>query len=472
MSGFRYFAIFGAMRTGSNLLEKTLDHYEGLAGLGELFNAHFIGGPKEIEAFGVTLDQRNLDPIGFLEKVIAAHPGQIPGFRIFAGHDARIMAHAATDPMCAKFVLSRDPVDSFISLNIVKETGQWMLRKEGNRKLAKIHFDGQEFEDYREGLNRHYDHVRGLIRASGQPAFEISYEDLQSLPLMNGAARYAGSVEVKDRLRQRIQRQNPEYAEDKVENPSDLAPYRLAGPAEREPRPRFIALDAMTVSRGIELTFAPIPGAGAEAVIAMIKAAERLIGADQKALVTGLKAAQLERRRARGSFVFSFVRDPAIRIWDAFQRYALRGEEQAYEDARLAMIRNYGAPGVPEMLRDPAARLRGFDAFLAFAHDNMQGRTAAPQAAAWAPQSLLLGAYSAETPPDFVGRIERLETDLRYVLTRLDLPQDADLLAAMQADLDAMPQDIALEEVLTPARHGIIRTVYERDYRRLGYPAP
>ena len=39
----RYFAIFGAMRTGSNLLERTLASYDGLRTEGELFNPGFIG---------------------------------------------------------------------------------------------------------------------------------------------------------------------------------------------------------------------------------------------------------------------------------------------------------------------------------------------------------------------------------------------------------------------------------------------
>lgn len=470
MSTHRYFVIFGAMRTGSNLFEKTLDHYEGLVGLGELYNGHFIGGPKVNEAFGMTLEERNLDPIGFLENVLAAHPGQIPGFRLFGGHDARVIAHAARDPHCAKFVLSRDPIDSFLSLKIARETGQWMLGKESKRKLAKIHFDGTEFEAYRTALESHYRRMRGMIHRSGEAAFEIRYDDLQVLDTMNGAAKFAGSKEEKEQLRQRIRRQNPEQVEDKVENPQDLANYKQAPIAAKEPSPAFSALDAFTVSRGIELTFAPIPGAGAEAIIAVIAAAERMIGKDAKPLVTGLKPQQLERRRGRGSFVFSFVRNPALRAWDAFQRYILRSDEQVYEDARLVMIRNYGAPSLPAMTRDPLAQLQGFDAFLAFIADNMAGLTAAVQAPAWMPQSLLLGAYAQEAPPDFVGRLERWDEDLKYILSRLNLPADDKLFAAMAEDLKILPSDIALEDVMTSARKAKLHKIYERDYRRLGYP--
>ncbi len=472
MTAIRYFAIFGVMRTGSNLLERSLDHYEGLVGLGELFNQHFIGGPKELEAFGTTLAERNLDPVGFLERVIAAHPGQIPGFRIFRGHDARMMAHAARDPQCAKFVLHRDPLDSFLSLKIAGETGQWMLRKEGNRKLAKVRFDSGEFAAYRDDLARHYDQVRTMIRAAGQAAFEIAYEDLQSNDIMNGAARFAGSSEVKDRLSPRIQRQNPESAAEKVENPADLP---VTGSARRmtpaAPRPRFAALDALIVSRGIEVVFAPVPGAGAEAITAMLEAAEAGIGRNDKPMVTGLKPGQLERRRGRGGFVFSFVRDPAARIWEVYQGRILHGADPAFDDARRVMIRDYGAPSVPAMQTDPAARAAGFDAFLSFVADNMAGRTAAPQDPAWAPQSLLIAAYAEETPPDFVGRLERAEADLGYVLGRLNVPDDGRLAASVVSALAAR-MTVPLADVMTPARAARIHEIYARDYRRLGYPPP
>ncbi|MEO1611677.1 MAG: nodulation protein NodH, partial [Pseudomonadota bacterium] len=111
----RYFAILGAMRTGSNLLERTLNDYDGLVGLGELFNPAFIGGPEKTEAFGWTLEARNRDPLGFLEAVIAAHPGETPGFRIFNGHDGRVLDHVVRDADCARILLTRDHLDSHLS---------------------------------------------------------------------------------------------------------------------------------------------------------------------------------------------------------------------------------------------------------------------------------------------------------------------------------------------------------------------
>ncbi|MGB0854525.1 MAG: hypothetical protein ACPGSI_14620, partial [Pikeienuella sp.] len=80
----KYFAIFGAMRTGSNLLEYTLDSYRGLTGVGELFNDAFVGKPNGDPYLGVSLAERNRDPLGFLADVIEAEKG-VPGFRIFPG---------------------------------------------------------------------------------------------------------------------------------------------------------------------------------------------------------------------------------------------------------------------------------------------------------------------------------------------------------------------------------------------------
>lgn len=106
---FKYFTIFGAMRTGSNLLERSLDQYAGLSGHGELFNPQFIGKPDRREFLTMPLADRNADPIGLLNLLVEASPHAIPGFRIFDNHDQRVIDFAARDPNCAKIILRRNP---------------------------------------------------------------------------------------------------------------------------------------------------------------------------------------------------------------------------------------------------------------------------------------------------------------------------------------------------------------------------
>ena len=49
----RYFAIFGAMRTGSNLLERSINQFPGLHCHGELFNPSFVGKAINVYADGI-----------------------------------------------------------------------------------------------------------------------------------------------------------------------------------------------------------------------------------------------------------------------------------------------------------------------------------------------------------------------------------------------------------------------------------
>lgn len=461
MTAPRYFAIFGAMRTGSNLLERTLGTYEGLVGLGELFNPHFIGSPDVKEAFGSAMADRNRDPVGFLERAIAAHRGRTIGFRIFDDHDWRLIDHAAGDPDCARVILTRDPLQSWLSLEIARKTGQWLLRKAEKRRLAKVEFDAAAFEAYRDGIAAHYARLRRAMRAAGRPWVEIGYDDLADLEAMNGIAAYLGSPERKPALDAPIERQNPPAAIDKIANPEVyLAWARAAGgagpAAPAEVAPRFSALGSMFASRGVEVVCAPIPGVGDRAIRSFIEGAQEAKGRGDRPLAGAIKAKQIERRRARGTFVFSLIRHPADRIREVFARFA-RGEE-APDGLREALVTLYGASPRLDVEAD-------FDAFLAFVADSARGRTATAHHPAWAAQADLLAAYAEETPIDFVARAERIGEDAPYILDRLGVADPDGALTKALGEALARPEAPAL----TPEREAKISEIYARDYARLGY---
>lgn len=471
-----YFAIFGSMRTGSNLLERTLDQYEGLRAEGELFNSHFIGKPKRREYLGLPLAERNADPVGFLGRLLAGAEGRIPGFRIFDGHDARMIDFAARDPRCAKIILRRSPLDSFVSLQIAQETGQWMLMKEENRRLTRIRFDPAAFEAYREGLEAHYDRIRRAMLAAGQTFAEVRYEELGDLDIINGLAAMIGSPEAKTAMPEKIQRQNPVAWEDRVENAEELRAYHARaalGPPpdpDPEPQPRFGALDALVASRNYDLIYAPIPGAGEGALRRFVTEAARVEGAEAPTLVEGLQAQHLDRRRRRGGFVFTFIRHPAARLHDVFMRRIARRAPGAFEDVQMLLARDYRGPGPEEMADSEEARAAGFDAFLGFIEDNLAGRTALRVDPAWTPQSTLIARYAEETPIDFIGRFDRLARDAAYVLERAGASGPAlDLPAKLEAHLARFTGDWPIERWLTKEREQRLMDIYARDYARLGF---
>ncbi|MGB0505111.1 MAG: sulfotransferase family 2 domain-containing protein [Pikeienuella sp.] len=467
----RYFAIFGAMRTGSNLLERSLNQFPGLTGLGELYNRRFIGKPTQKDLLGVNLAAREANPVGLLDKVLDANEGII-GFRIFGDHDPRMIDHAARDPSCAKFILTRDPVDSFISLKIANETGQWMLSKDENRRLARIRFEPEEFIAYRDRLRMHYAQVRHTIRASGGSAFEISYPELSDPDLISGAARFAGATAERPDTNPPILRQNPPDRSDKVENFEEMQAFlKSEGSAQAQvpqaPAMRYAALDEMIVGRKLNLIYAPIPGAAAAEVKRFLSEAEDVT--EEGGIITGLKPLHVTRRKRRGGLVFTFVRHPATRLVDVFLRRLLEPKSRVFDDLGHLLTLSYQAPSAVEMRNDANAQKAGFDAFLTFIADSLAGRTAMRIDPSWAPQVDLLKAYGDKAPVDFIGRIESLTSDARYVLSRAGAENADALCTRLTTHLDRFSSSGAQGRLLTLATERRIYQLYARDYDGLGY---
>ena len=114
--------MFAEMRTGSNFLEANLNALPGVTCHGEAFNPVFIGRKDQTEFLGVTLAQREQDPALLLRRMRERTPG-LSGFRYFHDHDPRIFDLVMDDPRCAKIVLTRNPLESYVSLKIAQATG-------------------------------------------------------------------------------------------------------------------------------------------------------------------------------------------------------------------------------------------------------------------------------------------------------------------------------------------------------------
>ena len=130
--------MFAEMRTGSNFLEANLNALDGVSCLGELFNPHFIGKKSCLELHGYDIAARNADPEGFWAKLRAESAG-LTGFRYFHDHEPRLFAPLIADRHCAKIVLIRNPLDSYVSWKIAQTTGQWKLTNAKNHKIGRAH---------------------------------------------------------------------------------------------------------------------------------------------------------------------------------------------------------------------------------------------------------------------------------------------------------------------------------------------
>ena len=218
---FDSFVVFAEMRTGSNFLEANLNAFAGIACHGEAFNPFFMGYPKSEPILGVDQATRDENP----KKLLAAIRGQqdaLGGFRYFHDHDPRVFDEIVEDQRCAKIVLTRNPVDSYVSWKIAQATGQWKLTDMKAQKVAQAVFDADEFSAHLDALQQFQITLLNRLQTSGQTAFYVAYEDLQSVEVMNGLARYLGVDEQLEGLDKNLKKQNPSPISAKVSNYDEM----------------------------------------------------------------------------------------------------------------------------------------------------------------------------------------------------------------------------------------------------------
>lgn len=254
--------MFAEMRTGSNFLEANLNAMEGVTCYGEVFNPHFIGKKDQTELLGFSLTDRAADPLALVRALRAATTG-ISGFRYFHDHDPRVFEGVLTDPQCAKIVLTRNPIESYVSWKIAQETGQWKLTNAKNLKTAQVRFEEAEFERHLAALQEFQLRIMHGLQVTGQTAFYIDYEDINDLDVLNGLAAFLGVPSLAG-IDGSLKKQNPEEISQKVVNPDEmeralarLDRFNLARTPNFEPR-RAAAVPSFVASSRVPLLFMPM----------------------------------------------------------------------------------------------------------------------------------------------------------------------------------------------------------------------
>lgn len=455
MGDFDTFVMFAEMRTGSNFLESNLNALEGVTCFGELFNPHFIGKKDQTEMFGVNLAAREVEPMALIAAARGAAGGMV-GFRWFHDHDPRVFEAVMADRRCAKIVLTRNPVESYVSLKIAQATGQWKLTNPKNLKQAKARFDGVEFE-------AHLDRVQGFqvtllkaLQVSGQTAFYLDYEDLQDVAVLNGLAAFLGVPSRLEAADQSLTVQNPEALAEKVTNPAAMEQalarldrFNLSRTPNFEPR-RSAGIPGFIASRAVPLLFMPVRG-GPEA-----RVAEWLesFGGLERGFVQ--KSLRQWKRNHPGHRTFTVLRHPVDRAWAAFQdaRGAGLGQEQ-----RNVISRVHGVAFPKQGYGSVEDERAAFVAFLRFLKRNIAGQTGFKTASGWATQTAVLQGFAQFNGPDAVLREDRLAEGLGWLCAELGVTMPP-LRGAEASGLDALMDD-EVEEVA--------RDTYQRDYMGFGF---
>ena len=434
-----YFVILGAMRTGSNLLEELLNTVPDVEVHGELFNPHFVGGPKRDGFLGFDVETRDRDP----SAVLAALSKQegLNGFRLFHDHDPRVIEAVLADPKVAKIVLTRRPIDSYASLKVARKTGQWWMGNMATAKSAKITFHPPEYDSFVEDLVSFHGHVSRNLQVSGQTAFQIDYADLRDRDVLAGLCKFLGVSGAPDPDAVKAKVQNPAPLSDLFTNP-DLAAAHVGDSVDLF-RPRALEADRGPGVRGYVMTddgvlYMPIPGASADPIAAALGG-----NTDQNRRVI---RAWMERNKDHTAV--TVLRHPLERAHDAFC-HAILSEDGPMPDVRDALARHHGVD--VDCGEDLERHQFAFLTFLGFLTGNLSGQSALPVQRVWASQHKFVEAMAGFRPPDHLIRAGETE--------------NVGGVAAIWPDT----RPFTLSEVATAEHRDAAFKAYRRDYLTFGF---
>ncbi|RID92649.1 nodulation protein NodH [Gemmobacter lutimaris] len=458
MTGFTSFVMFAEMRTGSNFLEANLNALEGVECHGEVFNPHFMGKKDNLSLWGIDIAQRDADPFPVLAAMRAATPG-LAGFRCFHDHDARVIDAVLADPACAKIILTRNPVESYVSLKIAQDTGQWKLQNAAKLKSARAHFDAAEFEAHLRTAQEFQLYLLHGLQVSGQTAFYIDYEDLNDLEVLNGLAAFLGipaRLEVTD---PKLKKQNPEEIAEKVTNPAEmehslarLDRFNLARTPNFEPR-RTPGIPGFVAAADAPLLYMPLRG-GPEAEV---RAWLGRLGAGGIMTDFAQKTLRQWKRQNGGHRSFTVLRHPLLRVYAAFQDAVMAGG-----DLHRLLVRSYKLDlPAPDQALTAEEERAAFLAVLRWLKLYLSGQTGQKIDPRFASQTAVLQGFAQFQGPDAVLREERLAEGLAWLCAETDV---------------AMPdftEDNALPDALARIHDREIedaaREAYQRDYVGYGF---
>lgn len=462
---FDYFVVFAEMRTGSNLLETNLNEFDGLYCLGEVFNPGFIGHQGAEELLGVTIRDRERNPAALLDAV-RDHDG-LAGFRFFHDHDPRVLATMLDDPRCAKIVLTRNPLDSYVSLKIAQATQQWKLGDVKTKRSARVAFDPVEFEAHVTQVQGFQIYLQNKLQVTGQTAFYVAYDDVNDVAVLNGLAQWLGLDARIDAPSTKLKRQNPEPLRDKLTNfdavtegMARLDRFNLTRTPGFAPR-RDGMIWAHRACQTVPLVYAPL-GAGQDGDVLTWMA--QVDGGSPDDLLRDFSPEDWRGWQAAntGHVAFSVIRHPLDRAHHIYRTQVLHG---ARENVRLWMKRVHDVtlPDKSEIASyGPAEHRAGFMAYLRFVHACLNGQTSIPVQPAWDTQAALLAGIVTQCPLSLVLTADRFAAAvpaLGQMLGRT-LPPYAP---------QRVVNRLTLDSIYDPEVEALGRAAYGADYLALGF---
>ena len=473
---FDSFVIFSVMRSGSNLLERYLAQYDGLACLGELFNPVFIGRKGQTVLFDVSCDTARHNPAALLDAIAAAQPDTVNGLRYFPEHVPEAMQVLLDDPRCAKIILSRDPLSAFVSLSIAQFSDIWLIGSENDRLPLSVPVSLGAFEVYKAQCKRYFDQIEAGLAAAGQAAMCIDYTDLGDMTKLNDLAMALGAKAPRKTLDAPIKRQNPASLHAKISNYAEVyaalglpAPETLpeAEPlSQNESQVKWVWPRHYYVCDHRSLAFAPLIENTKQPLTAWLS----LVPSE---LRTGLKLGDVQDWAARNkaAHVISVLHHPVDRLYAAFMNKIFSTAPDAFQKIRTILETRYQIylPGDAQQIDRRTYTVEdqrtAFHQFLLFVAANLAGETDIRQDCSWQTQSALADIFAQIMPITHFLRVEQLDHDIPELERALNIPP---IWAGLKT-YRHRPFAFDLAEIYTDQTEALARAAFGEDYARFSF---
>lgn len=460
---FDYFVIFAEMRTGSNFLEENVNSFPNVTCWGEIYNPHFVGKPNNADFEGITLEQREADPMKLLERLKHRSSG-LDGFRYFHDHDPRMLDPILNDPRCAKIILTRNPLESYVSRKIASKTGQWRLGDLKDAKSAKINFEPLEFEMMLDSVKRFQMKLLRGLQTTGQTAFYISYEDVQDIDVINGLGNFLGADGALSKTVQKTKVQNPAGLEDKVLNfkemvgaLSSIDHFNLSSTPNFEPR-RGPAVPTFIAAQGAPILYLPVRCGPEDAVRNWLAT----LGSSDSGLIQNFTQKTLRKwkRNSKNHRSFTVVSHPVVRLHRAFCKHIVTVGEHSFGEIREQLRTTYKLPLSNDAGTYSISQHReAFIKFANFVQGNLGGQTSIRVDGSWASQSEVINGFSEFALPDHIFREDELSESLQK------LPGAEGKSVLVQAE----DEPYALSDIYDTEVEAAVRGAYQKDYMMFGF---
>jgi hypothetical protein len=181
-----------------------------------------------------------------------------------------------------------------------------------------------------------------------------------------------------------------------------------------------------------------------------------------QALIRGdIEREELLRRLVGKRFTFTFIREPAKRVYSCFVDKIYNVDKYSFVEMRKLIVKSHGLKFSSPAEEDIDEHRENFKKFLLFVIDNLAGKTEIRKDHHWLPQSNLIKHCTRDVPLDFVGIVESFADHFQYVLESAGITKT---LGTVPKFNESAAISVSLADIMDAEIRELVDRIYQTDY--------